>query len=163
MFNGNNYYIKMKPQFKITLIYLIISLLWIYFSDKFVEQLGLSSSTLTLIQTYKGWFFVLVTSLILFYLIKKEQADLLKKEEEKRKLFKVTLQGVHHILNNFLLKMNYFKEIVSESNAVDKKTIEIFDKVIFETADELKKLSNIENPTDETVKRTVFKTKSFDV
>ncbi|MCX7874924.1 MAG: hypothetical protein N2321_02015 [Melioribacteraceae bacterium] len=152
----------MKPHYKITIIYFTISFAWIFFSDKLVDSLSLSTDKLTLLQTYKGWFFVFVTSILLFYLIRKAQNDLIKEEEKKYLLFKTTMKGVHHILNNFLNRMNLFKEIANESNAVDKKTIELFDKVIFETAEELKKLSDIDNPTDEKIKKAIYNNTNAD-
>lgn len=146
-----------RPQYKITLTYFFISSLWIYFSDRIVQQFNFSSATATLIQTFKGWFFVLVTSLLLFFMIQKAKRDLIKREKEKYKLYETTMRGVHHIVNNFLLKMNFFKEIVSESKAVNQEVIESINKTIFETAEELKKLSNIENPSDEKIRKAVYK------
>lgn len=171
MFNGNTQHItseflsaiinlnnddKMKPHYKISIIYFIISVLWIFFSDRLILSFDYSPVVLTNIQTYKGWFFVLTTSLFLFIIIKKEQVKLEQKVEEKHRLYKTTLRAVHHILNNFLLKMTFFKQAAEERQAIDKETINIFDKVIFETAEELKKLGDIENPTDEKVNKAVY-------
>lgn len=146
----------MKPQFKITFIYFIISALWIYFSDRIVQQFNFPSDTITLIQTYKGWLFVIITSTFLFIMIKRSNEQLIKKEEQKREIYKTTMRGVHHIVNNFLLKVNYFKEIINENKSVKKEIIENIDKIIFETAEELKKLSNIENPSKEKIRKVVY-------
>ncbi len=146
----------MKPQCKITLTYFIISSLWIYFSDRIVQNFVFSSATISLIQTYKGWFFVTVTSILLFLMIKKANSELLKREQEKYELYKTTMRGVHHIVNNFLLKMNFFKEMVSEGNIINKETIESINNTIFETAEELKKLSDIENPSKEKIRKAVY-------
>lgn len=146
----------MKPHYKISITYFIISALWIFFSDRAILSLNPSPAVLTNLQTYKGWFFVLSTSLLLFIIIRKEQIKIEKKVEEKNQLFKTTMRAVHHILNNFLLKMTFFKQAAEESKAIEEETIKIFDKVIFETAEELKKLGNIENPTDEKVNKAVY-------
>lgn len=146
----------MKPHYKISITYFIISALWIFLSDRAILSLNPSPDVLTNLQTYKGWFFVLSTSLLLFVIIRKEQIKIEKKVEEKNQLFKTTMRAVHHILNNFLLKMTFFKQVAEESKAIEEETIKIFDKVIFETAEELKKLGNIENPTDEKVNKAVY-------
>lgn len=146
----------MKPHYKISITYFIISALWIFFSDRAILSFNPSTAVLTNLQTYKGWFFVLSTSLLLFIIIRKEQIKIEKKVEEKNQLFKTTMRAVHHILNNFLLKMTFFKQAAEESKAIEEETIKIFDKVIFETAEELKKLGNIENPTDEKVNKAVY-------
>jgi len=146
----------MKPHYKISITYFIISALWIFLSDRAILSLNPSPAVLINLQTYKGWFFVLSTSLLLFIIIRKEQIKIEKIVEEKNQLFKTTMRAVHHILNNFLLKMTFFKQAAEESKAIEEETIKIFDKVIFETAEELKKLGNIENPTDEKVNKAVY-------
>ena len=55
--------------FKIVTIYLVISLLWIFFSDSFVYNLVSDESLRKEISIVKGWLFVIVTSILLFYLI----------------------------------------------------------------------------------------------
>ncbi|MEJ5261163.1 MAG: PAS domain S-box protein [Ignavibacterium sp.] len=92
--------------FKIPLIYLILSTIWIYSSDEFVESLSNDPQELTKLQTTKGWIFIFASTLVLYFLIKRdrekieqslsieksarEQAELMKKkiaeEQEKTKM-----------------------------------------------------------------------------
>ncbi|MEP0860510.1 MAG: PAS domain S-box protein [Ignavibacterium sp.] len=92
--------------FKIPLIYLILSTIWIFTSDAFVERLTSNPNELTRLQTVKGWIFVFASTLLLYFLIKydrkkiedalrieksaREQAELMKKkiadEQEKTKM-----------------------------------------------------------------------------
>lgn len=60
-----------KATFKIVIIYFIISILWIFFSDTLIGRLNLSLSTQTTVSIIKGWGFVIITSILLYYLIKK--------------------------------------------------------------------------------------------
>ena len=60
----------------VTLIYLVFGLLWIAFSDRLILTVTKDVSFITVIQTYKGWFFVIATSLILYYLIRKNTQNL---------------------------------------------------------------------------------------
>lgn len=58
-----------KSAFLISLIYFISGVLWIILSDYAVVSIASSTKEITLLQLYKGWFFVFVTTVILFFLI----------------------------------------------------------------------------------------------
>ena len=55
----------MAPQFRITLIYFIFGILWILLSDTAVELMFYSLKYVTIAQTFKGWFYVIITSAML--------------------------------------------------------------------------------------------------
>ncbi|WP_324791549.1 putative bifunctional diguanylate cyclase/phosphodiesterase [Sulfuricurvum sp.] len=55
---------------KISVYYLLFGFIWIYFSDSIVELLSAENPhKLTLLQNYKGWFFIVLTASFLFILI----------------------------------------------------------------------------------------------
>lgn len=54
---------------KIVLIYLLLGCLWILLSDKILIELVEDKHTLSLLQTYKGWFYVILTGALLYLLI----------------------------------------------------------------------------------------------
>lgn len=51
---------------KITIPYLLVSFLWIVFSDRFVEGIAIDKVALSTMQTYKGWFFITMSALLVF-------------------------------------------------------------------------------------------------
>jgi len=57
-------------------LYLLIGGLWILFSDQLAARVALSQEMLTTISLYKGWGYVLVTALLLYWLIKRHTAAL---------------------------------------------------------------------------------------
>lgn len=57
--------------FKITAIYTVIGGLWILFSDEILAALIHDPAALTRLQTFKGWFYVLATALMLHLLIRR--------------------------------------------------------------------------------------------
>lgn len=59
---------SIKSAFWISILYLIIGFLWIYFSDSAVEAIATNHQQYSLLQTYKGWFFVLTTTIFLYLL-----------------------------------------------------------------------------------------------
>lgn len=73
--------------FRIAFTYLIISLLWIFFSDSLVAQLSPNTNVLNFLQTIKGWFFVVVTALLIYYFINKkiQREKALRKSVQKQK------------------------------------------------------------------------------
>jgi len=56
---------------KICLIYLVLGSVWISFSDRLANLISDNKDTLTMISTYKGWFYVVVTGVVLYYLLDK--------------------------------------------------------------------------------------------
>jgi PAS domain S-box-containing protein len=69
---------------KISGIYLLIGTLWILFSDKAAERIALDQSMLTMISIYKGWGFILVTAIMLYWLIQRHTAELSEGGEKLR-------------------------------------------------------------------------------
>lgn len=63
---------KIKPQYRIVGLYLLIGFLWISFSDAFMARLFLTTESLTKAQNIKGWTFIFVTGGLLFFLIQKD-------------------------------------------------------------------------------------------
>ena len=78
---------------KISLIYAGFSALWILLSDQFLYLFVKDPGLITEIQMFKGWIFILVTSLIIFFLLQREitkyertEAALRASEEKFREL-----------------------------------------------------------------------------
>lgn len=57
-----------RAALKIAAIYLVLGLLWILASDEVVLMLWNDPQRITLVQHYKGWAFILVTAVTLFFL-----------------------------------------------------------------------------------------------
>lgn len=55
----------------ITLVYLVLGTSWIFFSDRAVEHYFPSFDQIARFQTYKGWFFILVSAGILYLLLRR--------------------------------------------------------------------------------------------
>ena len=71
---------NIKFEYKITLIYFIFGILWILFSDKLLDLMVNDDSLLTVFQTFKGAVFILVTSGLLYLLVKKHMQSLILSE-----------------------------------------------------------------------------------
>ncbi len=79
--------LKLKPSFKIVLTYILFGFFWIIFSDKIIDLIADNKHLYTILQTYKGLFFILFTSILLFRIterhLEKEKIMIVK---EKLKL-----------------------------------------------------------------------------
>ena len=80
--------------FKISIIYLIFSLLWIYFSDNAINFIFKDPEKLQFLQTIKGLFFVTISS-ILLYILTKQFFINIQTEKEK-------LANTNNILENII-------------------------------------------------------------
>lgn len=97
---------KLKFEYRITVIYLFIGIAWILFTDSILESLVNDSEILTMLQSMKGGFFVIITSLFLFILVsryvKKEKAtrqnliEAKEKAEESDRLKSAFLANMSH-------------------------------------------------------------------
>lgn len=146
----------MKPFIKITLLYFSFGALWIFLSDRVLSLFANSQEALTSLQTYKGWFFIIITSILLYFLMRKMFYELKEGEKEKEKIFITTMRVVHHILNNFLHKMLFIKESAKENKALPGEMIELLDEIIWNTNNQIKSLSTIDKITSEEIEKVVY-------
>jgi len=58
-------------QLKIASIYAVIGCLWILFSDKAISRFATDPATITRISMVKGWVYVLLTAMLLYWLIRR--------------------------------------------------------------------------------------------
>ncbi len=87
--------------FRVAFIYAVFSILWILFSDQLLLILVTDPGIMTKIQILKGWIFVLVTSLIIYFLLLREvirviriEKALGRKEQDYREVFNATNEGI---------------------------------------------------------------------
>jgi PAS domain S-box-containing protein len=105
---------------RITGIYGFLGALWIIVSDRLLVTIVPDPSTLTVMQTYKGWVFVLASALLIFLLLNHElrarmgMQEGLRKSEERYRLicdnanvgiFTTSLEGAFLQANPFVVKM----------------------------------------------------------
>ena len=61
-----------KPALKVAVIYFVLGLSWIFFTDLMVEHLTQDEGKMILYQILKGWSFIAVSALIIYILVIKE-------------------------------------------------------------------------------------------
>ena len=89
--------ISVSP-WRIVLIYALFATLWIFFSDNAVEYFVDNVTVFATLSTYKGFFFVVITSLLLYRLIKAKIFQIVsmqKKLKEHEQRLEYVIQGVN--------------------------------------------------------------------
>jgi len=114
---GISVYEKIRFEYKITFLYFVIGLLWILLSDSFFDFLIQDKDLLTKLQIVKGFFYIAVTSLLLFFLIKKHVKALrlaMEKAEENDRLKSAFLANMSHEIRTPMNGILGFAEILKE-------------------------------------------------
>lgn len=112
-----NFRILKKPigfEYKITVIYLLMGLIWITFSDEFLRAMITDPQILTDFQTYKGSFYILITAYLLFVLVKRH----IKRLKEHQLLF----ENMFNTITDSVLIADTNRKIIM----ANKATIEMF-------------------------------------
>ena len=97
---------KHRIALKIAFIYFSAGFLWILLSDKFLEAVVNSKEFILLLQTYKGWFFVSFTAILLYLLVKREISKKNKIEAELEKA-KIRAEESDQLKSAFLANMSH--------------------------------------------------------
>ena len=110
---------KIKFEYRIIAGYIIIGGLWILFSDKLLNYFVRDPDLLTLVQTFKGWFYVLVTA-ILFYLLLKSHLVKIRQAEQRAidsdRLKTAFLQNISHEIRTPMNSIIGFSELLKNNN-----------------------------------------------
>ena len=92
---------RIPPAVLITGIYLVFGFLWILFSDRLLKLIVEDIDEFARLQTYKGWFYVGITGVMIFLLVKtlfRRERELLKRvsrtEELYRNIVETAAEGI---------------------------------------------------------------------
>lgn len=83
-----------KPALKISLVYAVFSLLWIIFSDTLLLFFVKNPELLTQIQIVKGWFFVIVSAMIIYFLLLREMRHVQQSQKKYLEIFNTTTEAL---------------------------------------------------------------------
>lgn len=95
----------------ISLIYLAFGCMWIFYSDNIITGYAANDvNTLKNLQTYKGWFYVLFTAVMLYFMIKSLVKIIQIKEESRERSYKKLLESENKLKKSMkeLKKFAYY-------------------------------------------------------
>lgn len=84
---------RWSPPLRIALIYLSVASLWILASDRVLDLFVLDDRMITSYQSYKGWFYVAITSLLLYVLVHRDFSRIQHAARALEESYEATLQG----------------------------------------------------------------------
>lgn len=142
---------KIGIAIKITIIYFVVGLVWILFSDQLIQSISGSSEAVTHFQSFKGTFFVAFTAFLLFLLISREikrknviQEDLEKakeRAEESDRLKSAFLANMSHEIRTPLNGILGFCELILD-DSFSKEDKQVFAKYMNKNGEDFLKLIN---------------------
>lgn len=136
--------VKIKFEYKILISYLLVGGLWVSFSDRLVQCFILDSDYLTKVQTYKGWFYVLVTGVLFYFLLKKHLIKIRNAEKKAREsdlLKSAFLQNISHEIRTPMNGIVGFAGLLKENN-LTKNQKEMYLNIITKSSDQLLSVVN---------------------
>jgi signal transduction histidine kinase len=135
---------KIKFELRITAGYILIGGLWILFSDELLNFFIEDPHLVARLQTYKGWFYVVITSLLFYSLLKKHLVELRiaeQKAKESDKLKTAFLQNISHEIRNPMNGIIGFTELLKDNDISDSQKDQYLD-IIGKSSDQLLKIVN---------------------
>ncbi len=85
---------RVSSALRISLLYAVFGGIWILLSDKLILSLFRDPVLLSIAQTYKGWFYILITSLLLYKIIKNNDTAQKSIEGNYTQLFESAVEGI---------------------------------------------------------------------
>lgn len=146
----------LKPHTKVALAYLGFGLLWIFLSDRLLLLMVNDREKLSELQTYKGWAFVVLSSLLVYTISRLAHHQEVKREKEKTDLFRYTVRAAQHIVLNFLNQIQLLKITAESSSDFDQETLDVCEQVTRESKDKLMVLGRIEQISKDEIDRIVY-------
>jgi len=135
---------KLKFEYRIIAGYIVIGGIWIIFSDKVLHYFIKDPDLLTRIQTYKGWFYVLITA-ILFYSLLKNHLVKVRKAEQKAidsdRLKTAFLQNISHEIRTPMNSIVGFSSLLKNLNPSEAEKAEYLE-MITKSSDQLLNIVN---------------------
>lgn len=113
---------KIRFEYKFTFIYLLLGLLWILFSDRLIGSMITDHDYLTRVQTFKGWFYVILTAILFFHILRKHLIKLRNAEKqavESDQLKTAFLQNISHEIRTPMNGIMGFTSLLSEEHTTE--------------------------------------------
>lgn len=138
---------------RIVAYYLVAGGLWILLSDRFVRSIISDSDMLTRLQTYKGWFFVGMSGVLIYFItlrytrrLMRQMQDLKdarERAEESDRLKTAFLQNISHEIRTPLNSIIGFSDLLAESGKLPPEYTGYLDRIVSNGDDLLRFINKV--------------------
>ena len=136
--------LKFKFEYRIIAGYIIVGGIWIIFSDKVLNYFIGEADLMTRMQTYKGWFYVLITA-VLFYALLKSHLVKIRNAERKAidsdRLKTAFLQNISHEIRTPMNSIVGFSQLLQDKTITETDENEYLE-MISKSSDQLLNIVN---------------------
>jgi hypothetical protein len=147
----------MKSYLRVTLGYFAFGVAWILISDQVVELFTADIRALSWFQTVKGACYVLASSVLIWALCRQSHRRMLAEQAQREQVFRKTIEASHHILLNYLNKMQVVTLEAESCPGFDPATLRLGRDASAAAAAELGKLEEIRTVTAEHIDSVVYR------
>ncbi|MFW5705709.1 MAG: PAS domain S-box protein, partial [Bacteroidota bacterium] len=108
-----------KPAIKTAVYFFVFGFLWILLSDEVLQRISPSYQIESQLQTYKGWFFILITTFLIYFLVKQQ----IKRVIDLKNELSISERNLSVVLENIGEGIIYTDSagIITKMNAVAQK------------------------------------------
>lgn len=135
---------KLKFEYRIIGGYIFIGGIWIIFSDKILSYFIRDPDLMTRIQTFKGWFYVIITAILFYSLLKTHLAKIRNAEQKavnSDRLKTAFLQNISHEIRTPMNSIIGFSELLRDKKNTDKERVQYIE-MISKSSDQLLNIVN---------------------
>jgi signal transduction histidine kinase/CheY-like chemotaxis protein len=135
---------KLKFEYRIIAGYIIIGGLWIIFSDKLLNYFINDPESLTRIQTFKGWFYVLITAALFYSLLKTHLVKIRTAEQnaiDSDRLKTAFLQNISHEIRTPMNSIVGFSGLLKDKSISETERNEYLE-LVSKSSDQLLNIVN---------------------
>ncbi len=123
---------KLKFEYRIIAGYIVVGGLWIIFSDNILNSFITDSEFLTTAQTFKGWFYVIITAILFYYILKSHLVKIRDAEQkaiDSDNLKTAFLQNISHEIRTPMNSIIGFSELLKENSSSEIEKAQYLDMI----------------------------------
>jgi signal transduction histidine kinase/CheY-like chemotaxis protein len=135
---------RLKFEYGIIASYILIGGIWIIFSDKLLSYFVREPDLLTRIQTFKGWFYVLITAILFYFILKSHLVKIRNAEQkaiESDRLKTAFLQNISHEIRTPMNSIVGFSDLLKEKKTSETEKVKYLE-MISKSSDQLLNIVN---------------------
>jgi len=141
---------------KVTLSYLLFGILWILITDIVAYVSTPHLHAFALVGLIKGWFYVLVSAVVIFILTRSAFRQHELANQEKLEIFRSTISGAHHVLLNYLNQMQLVTLEAEKHKDFDQNIVELSKSLSEQAAFELSRIGEIQHVSPDSINQVVY-------